>query len=132
MTVLRLTQCTGLPSHDVDHALGHATDVCMQCIPREDGRIQDDSRKQITWAKQYLVRLLASRELQVRAVLVVRDLRQRDLPPEVGSEERVRFCELQTHCLSEILRVDCKKTLTASKVAFKKLPIVAVEPLDCV
>ena len=110
----------------------HATDVCMQCIPREDGRIQDDSRKQITWAKQYLVRLLASRELQVCAVLVEGDLRYCDLAPEIGCKEGVSFCDLQTTRISRDTPNDVFERRTATKVAFKKLPIVAVEPLDCV
>ena len=103
----------------------------MQCIPREDGRIQDDSRKQITWAKQYLVRLLASRELQVRAVLVVRELGERDLAPEVGGEESVGLRDLCTRQPPAKCN-DLREMLTAAKVAFKKLPIVAVEPFDCV
>ena len=65
-------------------------------------------------------------------MLVERIFGQRDLAPEVGREERVRFCELQEQIFSKILRKDRGLRLTASKVAFKKLPIVAVEPLDCV
>jgi hypothetical protein len=44
--------------------------------------------------KEKSVGFLASSKLQMRAVLVVRDLRESNLSPEVGSEERVCFCDL--------------------------------------
>ena len=67
----------------------------------------------------------------MRAVLVVRELGQRNLAPEIGGKESVGFCDLDTN---ENLknRRGAVQLLTAAKVAFKKLPIVAVEPLDWV
>lgn len=44
---------------------------------------------------KYLVGLLAGSELQVRAVLVVGQLRYRDLAPEIGCKEGVSFCDLR-------------------------------------
>lgn len=85
-----------------------------------------------TESRRRLVRLLALRELQVRAVLVVGELGQGDLAPEIGREECVRFRDL--HKVNEYAACDpsTRDVLTAAKVAFKKLPIVAVEPFDCV
>ena len=78
------------------------------------------------------VGLLASGELQVRAVLVVGQLREGDLAPEVGGEEGIGFCDLERESNEKMKYRGCKRELTASKIAFKKLPIVAAEPLDCV
>ncbi len=83
-------------------------------------------------ARRRLVRLLALCKLQVRTVLVVGELRQRDLAPEIGREERVRFRDLHKHKSAITSRLVRMAALTAAKVAFKKLPIVAVEPFDCV
>lgn len=77
-----------------------------------------------------LVRQLGRRELKVRAVLIIRRLRERDLAPQIRSEECIRLRDLKK-------KRECEKKAyserhTAAKVAFKKLPIVAVLPLDCV
>ena len=63
-------------------------------------------------------------------MFIVREFRERDLTPEIRCKERIRLCDLSI----------CQKNMddsqfrahTAAKVAFKKLPIVAVEPFDCV
>ena len=71
----------------------------------------------------------------MRTVLVVGELGEGDVTPEVGGEERVCFRNLNAgaNMSVRLYRVDTNATaLTAAKVAFKKLPIVAVEPLDCV
>ena len=67
-------------------------------------------------------------------MLVVRVLGERDLAPEIGREVRVRFRDLRANDLSATVSTQEKKRRirTAAKVAFKKLPIVAVEPFDCV
>ncbi len=86
--------------------------------------------------KKNLVRLLAGSKLEMSAVLVVRELRGRDLSPEIGGEECVCFGNL---CAKQSIRISGIReerselgVRTATKVAFKKLPIVAVEPLDWV
>ena len=63
-------------------------------------------------------------------MLVVRVLRDRYLTPEVWSEEGICFCDL--HSDSAYKNSKASEAHTAAKVAFKKLPIVAVEPFDCV
>ena len=69
----------------------------------------------------------------MRAVLVVRELGERDLAPEVGGEEGVGLRDLRAYVRQLPAKITkSRRTLTAAKVAFKKLPIVAVEPFDCV
>lgn len=85
-----------------------------------------------SWNRTTKNLLLASRELQVRTVLVVRQLRQGDLAPQIGCEESVCFGDLQEGVISIASRSHVDKIRTAANVAFKKLPIVAVEPFDCV
>ena len=68
----------------------------------------------------------------MRTVFVVRVLGERDLAPEIGREERVRFRDLQEAIKHGVFGPNVRHALTAANVAFKKLPIVAVEPFDCV
>lgn len=93
-----------------------------------------NSRKCDPGDKKNLVRLLAGSKLQVSAVLVVRELRGRDLSPEIGGEECVCFGNLYVELIRirGNLRRRGRGVRTATKVAFKKLPMVAVEPLDWV
>lgn len=61
-----------------------------------------------------------------------------DLPPEVGSEELVGLGDLRKKKVTRRSKqVQEEKMVkeekrTATKVAFKKLPVVAVDPLDWV
>ena len=81
---------------------------------------------------QNLVRLLARSKLEVSAVLVVRKLGGGNLSPEIGGKESVCFGNLLADIISISNQRQYKVLRTATKVAFKKLPMVAVEPLDCV
>lgn len=74
-------------------------------------------------------------ELEMCAVLVVRGLRYGDLAPEIGCKEGVCFCDLKDTSIKYVNMIIYQINgggRTATKVAFKKLPMVAVLPLDCV
>jgi len=76
--------------------------------------------------RSHLVNLLG-RQLEVGAVFIEGVLRHRDFTPEVRSEVGVSFGDLcKSMRYGEIIGV--RKARTAANVAFKKLPIVAVEP----
>ena len=100
----------------------------------QDGGCEKNPIGLMRWYIQHRMHIYPSldalRHLEVTAVLVVRQVRQRNLAPEIRSEESVCFGELENMSVNKyFLRLEVH---TAANVAFKKLPIVAVEPLDWV
>ena len=91
-----------------------------------------NARKNTEWVwlqRENLVRRLLGNELQVGAVLIEGVLRDGNLTPEIGGKEGVGFGDLRKARYLDRDEYLSRSRRTAAKVAFKKLPIVAVEPL---